>query len=54
VSTNSLIGPGEQARGHEFHYSVYEPNGCGEEPLPHAYVTKWMWMFGQVPEGFIV
>ncbi|MBD3922748.1 cobyrinate a,c-diamide synthase [Paenibacillus sp. PR3] len=49
---NFLIGPGEQARGHEFHYSVYEPNDCVEEPLPYAYVTKGM--FGQSPEGFTV
>lgn len=50
---NFLIGPGEQARGHEFHYSVYEPNvrGDDDEPLCHAYETKGM--YGQAAEGFV-
>jgi cobyrinic acid a,c-diamide synthase len=49
---NFLIGSSEQARGHEFHYSVYEPHDRDAQPLPHAYVTKGM--FGQAPEGFVV
>ncbi|WP_088833939.1 cobyrinate a,c-diamide synthase [Paenibacillus tyrfis] len=33
---NFLLPVGETARGHEFHYSVYEP----QAELPHAYETK--------------
>ncbi|SDB99810.1 CobB/CobQ-like glutamine amidotransferase domain-containing protein [Paenibacillus sp. UNCCL117] len=33
---NYLLPEGETARGHEYHYSVYEPKGGG---LPHAYET---------------
>ncbi|WP_159882755.1 cobyrinate a,c-diamide synthase [Paenibacillus puerhi] len=36
---NYLLPDGERARGHEFHYSVYEP---GEEKLPQAYETQGM------------
>ncbi|PWW03265.1 hydrogenobyrinic acid a,c-diamide synthase (glutamine-hydrolysing) /cobyrinate a,c-diamide synthase [Paenibacillus cellulosilyticus] len=52
VPVNFLIGSGEQARGHEFHYSVYEPEGHDEQPLPYAYITKGM--YGQATEGFAI
>ncbi|GIO12532.1 cobyrinate a,c-diamide synthase [Cohnella xylanilytica] len=46
---NFLLGPGETARGHEFHYSVYEAPE-GEEP-PYAYETKGL--RGTKREGFV-
>lgn len=46
---NFLLGNGETARGHEFHYSVFQPEG-GNEPLPHAYTTKGRQ--GTKPDGY--
>lgn len=43
---NFLIGPDEQAKGHEFHYSTYK----SEEELPYAYETKGL--RGTKPEGY--
>ncbi|EJL40605.1 cobyrinic acid a,c-diamide synthase [Brevibacillus sp. CF112] len=43
---NFLIGPEEQAKGHEFHYSTY----ATDEQLPAAYETKGL--RGTKPEGF--
>ncbi|MGG1658557.1 cobyrinate a,c-diamide synthase [Brevibacillus sp. NRS-1366] len=43
---NFLIGPDEQAKGHEFHYSTYST----EAELPHAYETKGL--RGTKPEGY--
>ncbi|MFC9777972.1 cobyrinate a,c-diamide synthase [Paenibacillus chitinolyticus] len=37
---NFLLGPGDTARGHEFHYSVFEP--AASATLPPAYKTKGM------------
>ncbi|MFS0840131.1 cobyrinate a,c-diamide synthase [Paenibacillus sp. 1P03SA] len=37
---NFLLGPGDTARGHEFHYSVFEP--APSAALPPAYKTKGM------------
>ena len=33
LNNNFLLNPGETIRGHEFHYSVYEPLACAD-PLP--------------------
>ncbi|RTE06747.1 cobyrinate a,c-diamide synthase [Paenibacillus whitsoniae] len=46
---NFLLGPHDQAKGHEFHYSVFEPNGG--EPLPFAYTTKGR--KSTQPEGYL-
>ncbi len=43
---NFLIGPDEQAKGHEFHYSTF----AADEELPHAYETKGL--RGTKPEGY--
>lgn len=43
---NFLIGPEEQAKGHEFHYSTY----ATDEQLPAAYETKGL--RGTKPEGY--
>lgn len=43
---NFLIGPDEQAKGHEFHYSTH----AAETDLPHAYETKGL--RGTKPEGY--
>lgn len=43
---NFLLGPDEQAKGHEFHYSTY----ATESELPHAYETKGL--RGTKPEGY--
>lgn len=37
---NFLLGPDDTARGHEFHYSVFEP--AASATLPPAYKTKGM------------
>jgi cobyrinic acid a,c-diamide synthase len=47
-SGNCLLGPDETARGHEFHYSTFEPKG----ELPHAYESKGL--RGTKLEGFLV
>ena len=44
---NFLIGENQQAKGHEFHYSIFEE----EEELPFAYETKGR--FGPKKEGFL-
>ncbi|WP_027417596.1 cobyrinate a,c-diamide synthase [Aneurinibacillus terranovensis] len=44
---NFLLGPAQTARGHEFHYSTFEPAG----QLPAAYETKGR--FGSKPEGIL-
>lgn len=43
---NFLIGPGEQAKGHEFHYSTF----AAEAEHPHAYETKGL--RGTKSEGY--
>lgn len=45
---NFLLGGGEAARGHEFHYSTFQPGG--ETNPPPAYSTKGRQ--GTKPEGF--
>jgi cobyrinic acid a,c-diamide synthase len=45
---NFLLGEGESARGHEFHYSTFEP-GAGIVP---AYQTKGR--FGSKQEGVLI
>ncbi|MDF2725926.1 MAG: cobyrinic acid a,c-diamide synthase, partial [Paenibacillus sp.] len=48
TADNFLLGAGETARGHEFHYSAFQPVG-GERDAPYAYtVTGRM---GTKPEG---
>ena len=44
---NFLLGPRDQARGHEYHYSVYESAG----EVPHAYETTGM--RGRRREGYL-
>ncbi|WP_338450762.1 cobyrinate a,c-diamide synthase [Niallia oryzisoli] len=44
---NFLLGEGQQAKGHEFHYSTFE----GEKALPYAYKTKGR--FGTKQEGYL-
>ena len=46
ASGNFLLGPEETAKGHEFHYSIYQPAG----ELPHAYVSKGL--RGSKQEGY--
>lgn len=45
---NYLLGPQEEARGHEFHYSTF----TASEQLPHAFVTKAL--HGTKPEGCLI
>jgi cobyrinic acid a,c-diamide synthase len=45
---NFLLGSGAAARGHEFHYSTFEP--AGDLDLPYAYHTKGRQ--GAKPEGY--
>ena len=45
---NFLLGSGGAARGHEFHYSTFQPNG--DTNPPPAYSTKGRQ--GTKPEGF--
>jgi cobyrinic acid a,c-diamide synthase len=44
---NFLLPEGERARGHEFHYSVYEPSG----EVPFAYETSGR--SGAKPDGYL-
>ncbi|WNQ10939.1 cobyrinate a,c-diamide synthase [Paenibacillus aurantius] len=46
---NFLLPPGEEAKGHEFHYSVHERPD--ETDLPPAYETEGL--FGSKQEGFV-
>jgi cobyrinic acid a,c-diamide synthase len=46
IRPNFLLGEGESAKGHEFHYSTYAPSG----DIPHAYETKGL--RGVKREGF--
>lgn len=46
TAENFLIGPDEQAHGHEFHYSTF----AADLKLPHAYETKGL--RGTKPEGY--
>lgn len=45
---NFLLGDGQQARGHEFHYSTY----TNEQPVQHAFTTKGM--RGEKTEGCVI
>lgn len=49
TTENFLLGPQDQAKGHEFHYSVFQPNE-GKE-IQHAYKTKGL--RGTKQEGYI-
>lgn len=49
TADNRLLGAEEKAKGHEFHYSVYEPSA--DMNLPHAYETKGR--LGVKQEGFV-
>jgi cobyrinic acid a,c-diamide synthase len=42
TAQNVILPPDEKARGHEFHYSTYDPGetGSGENGLPAAYVRQ--------------
>lgn len=46
---NFLLGPLDHAKGHEFHYSVFQPNG--EQEIQAAYVTKGL--RGIKQEGYL-
>lgn len=47
LAGNFLLNDNNKARGHEFHYSTYEPNGS----VPYAYETKGM--RGTIKEGYV-
>jgi cobyrinic acid a,c-diamide synthase len=49
IMDNFLLGPENQAKGHEFHYSVFQSNLNKE--MQHAYETKGL--RGTKQEGFI-
>jgi cobyrinic acid a,c-diamide synthase len=49
IMDNFLLGPQNQAKGHEFHYSVFQSNLNKE--MQHAYETKGL--RGTKQEGFI-
>lgn len=52
LAGNFLLTDAEQARGHEFHYSVYEvPQASSREPISPAYETKGL--RGVKQEGYI-
>ena len=44
---NFLLGPDDHARGHEFHYSIFEPS----EDFPSGYLTSGL--RGEKEEGFL-
>jgi cobyrinic acid a,c-diamide synthase len=46
---NFLLGQEDHAKGHEFHYSVFQPNG--EEAIQAAYETKGL--RGTKQEGYL-
>ncbi|SFL11254.1 cobyrinic acid a,c-diamide synthase [Paenibacillus sp. 1_12] len=52
---NFLLGAADKAKGHEFHYSTFQPklveNEDPEKALRHAYVTKGL--RGTKPEGYL-
>jgi cobyrinic acid a,c-diamide synthase len=56
---NFLLGPGDKARGHEFHYSVYENEDTAEPAAHAAYRSEGMmgvkdegWAAGSVMAGY--
>ncbi|WP_223837057.1 cobyrinate a,c-diamide synthase [Paenibacillus oceani] len=53
TEANFMLGSGQTARGHEFHYSVFEPGergGEATEQIAYAYEVKGR--LGTKPEGF--
>ncbi|OPA77715.1 cobyrinic acid a,c-diamide synthase [Paenibacillus selenitireducens] len=49
---NFLLGPQDQAKGHEFHYSTYQaPDTAESDAIPYAYETKGM--RGTKKEGMV-
>lgn len=48
---NFLLGPSDKARGHEFHYSTFHPDGQAAPPARAAYETKGL--RGTKREGYL-
>lgn len=50
---NFMLGSGQTARGHEFHYSTFQPGESGgNEPVRTSYAYETKGRMGTKPEGF--
>lgn len=50
---NFMLGSGQTARGHEFHYSTFQPGeSSGNEPVRTSYAYETKGRLGTKPEGF--